>query len=141
MDITVCVMLPARGGDPTIPANPKYRLLSPVAVTPMGDTTQPIGAQCTGYIHVTGVPMRAGWAALTNEAIMQRINAKLCKVWENADRTVREHRALQGIAASIPAGARNTLLTERQLTVTWTQFKNFIQNLIESRTLVDTDLD
>jgi hypothetical protein len=141
MDLTVEVMLPPRGAtDFTQSANERYRVLAPVAVYPL-KTPASVGLQRTGFVHVTGVPVRASWANLTTEQIMQRVNARLCEVWENADGTFRERRKWAGIAATIPQGTRNRLLSERQITVTWTQFKNFLQNLIEQRALADGDFD
>lgn len=42
--------------------------------------------------------------------------------------------------ASIPANIRNRLQADRQITVTWTQVKNYIKNIRENRLLVDGDL-
>ena len=141
MDLTICVMLPPRGAsDYSVAANPKYRVLAPVAVYFMGDTSQPVAAECTGYIHVTGVPTPAGWASLTSEEVRARLNAILCRIWENVDGSQRERRLWGGVATSIPQAKRNALLTDRQISVTWTQFKNAIQNLSTSQNLADADL-
>lgn len=141
MDVTIEVMLPARGAaDPSQPANPKYRLLAIVAVYPM-KTVPVVGMPCTGYVHVTGVPERPGWAGLTSEEVMRRINARLCKEWEDANRVMVERREWCGIASLVPAGARQTLIAERQITVTWAQFKNFVQNVRTALALQDEDLD
>jgi hypothetical protein len=141
MDMTVEVMLPPRGAsDYTQSANPRYRVLAPVAVYPL-KTVATVGMQRTGYVHVTGVPERPAWANLTQEQLMAKLNGKLCQVWENVDGTLRERRIWAGIASQIPANARNRLLNDRQITVTWTAFKNVLQNLIELRQLADGDLD
>lgn len=87
-----------------------------------------------------GVPERAAWLVLTTEEVMGRINARLCRIWENTFGQRVERREFAGIASLIPSGARQTLLNDRQITVTWTQFKNFVQNVKEARALVDEDL-
>jgi len=143
VDLTIEVMLPVRGavgGAQTQPANPSWRLLAIVAVYPM-KTVPTVWMPFTGYVHVTGVPDLPAWSGLTTEEIMRRINARLCRVWESVIGVTLEKREFAAIAASIPVGARNTLLSERQLTVTWTQFKNYVQNVKEPRALNDTDLD
>jgi hypothetical protein len=141
MDLTVEVMLPPRGAnDYTQSANERYRVLAPVAVYPL-KTVATVGMQRTGYVHVTGVPERPSWANLTTEQLMKKLNARLCDIWTNADGTMKERRMWAGIASAIPANARNRLLTDRQITVTWTAFKNVLQNLIEQRQLADGDLD
>lgn len=146
MDLTICIMLPPRGAtDFSASAHPKWRVLSFVSVTYMGDTTQPITAPRTGYVHVTGVPTPVAWAGLSSDEILQRVNYRLCRVWENFDVDGRpstvEKREFAGIASLIPVNAANRLLTDRQITVTWTQFKNFVQNVREARALADSDLN
>jgi hypothetical protein len=141
MDLTIEVMLPPRGAtDYTQSANERYRVLAPVAVYPL-KTVATVGMQRTGYVHVTGVPERPAWANLTTEQLMAKLNGKLCAFWEDAQGNLVERRKWAGLASAIPANARNRLLNERQITVTWTAFKNVLQNLIEQRQLADGDLD
>lgn len=44
------------------------------------------------------------------------------------------------VLADIPANVRNRLQADRQITVTWTQVKNYIKHRRENRQLVDGDL-
>ena len=142
MDITVEVMLPPRGAaNYSTSANPRFRVLMPVHVYVPMKVVSEIGMPRTGYVHVTGVPERPAWAALTSEQIEQRINQRLCRLIEDASGNVVERSAWAGVSASIQANARNRLLADRQITVTWTAFKNVLQNFIESRQLADEDLD
>jgi hypothetical protein len=135
VDLTIEVMLPPRGAtDYSQEFHGSYRVLTIVAVYPMKDVPV-VGMPRTGYVHVTGVPTPAGWSALTNEEIQRRLNSRLCRGRLNGER-----RCWGGIAAAIPAGARNALRIDRQVTVTWTQFKNFLQQLDEARALTDDDL-
>jgi hypothetical protein len=141
MDLTVEVMLPPRGASNyDASANPRYRVLAPVAVYPL-KTVAEIGMQRTGYVHVTGVPERPAWANLTTEQLMAKLNGKLCDIWHDAQGNLVERRKWAGLASAIPANARNRLLQDRQITVTWTAFKNVMQHLIEQRQLADGDLD
>lgn len=141
MDLTIEVMLPPRGaGDYSTSANTKWRVLAPVAVYPL-KTVATVGMQNTGYVHVTGVPTPQAWAEWSEERILQRINAILCEAWEDVDRTSLERRIWAGDPANIPAGARNNLRTNRQITVTWTQFKPVFRHLVRDAVLSDADLD
>lgn len=54
---------------------------------------------------------------------------------------INERRRWAGVASGIPANARNRLLNDRQITVTWTQFKNVLRHVIEQRQLADGDLE
>ncbi len=141
MDLTVEVMLPQRGAaNYSTSANPRYRVLAPVAVYQRKTVTE-IGMPRTGYVHVTGVPERPSWSGLTTEQIMRRLNGRLCEIWDDAEGNMVERRKWAGVAAAIPTNARNRLLQDRQITVTWTQFKAVMQHLIELRTLADGDFD
>jgi hypothetical protein len=81
---------------------------------------------------LTGVTEPA-WPAELDATVLDGTATWTCR------RCVR--RKWGGIASAIPANARNRLLTDRQITVTWTAFKNVLQNLIEQRQLADGDLD
>ena len=142
MDITVEVMLPPRGaGNYSTSANPRYRVLMPVHVYVPMKEIDTVAMPRTGYVHVTGVPTRPGWGALTNEEVERRINQRLCDRLLDQDGNELERSKWAGVAASIPANARNRLLNDRQITVTWTAFKNVMQNFIEARQLGDEDFD
>ena len=142
MDITVEVMLPPRGApDYSTSAHSKWRVLSLVGVHIPRLNPPSVNLPNTGYVHVTDVPTRPGWAALTNEEIERRINARLCRMELLGPlHQIVERRRFAGIASLIPAGAANNLRTNRQITVTWTQFKAVIQDIIDARQLADDDL-
>jgi hypothetical protein len=141
MDLTVEVMLPPRGApDFSTSANSKYRVLTPVAVYWL-KTVDTIGMPNTGYIHVTGVPRPQAWSEWSDEQVIARCNTILCRVWENAEGQVIERRIWAGDASVLSAGVRNTLRNNRQITVTWTQFKNVLKNLVTAANLADADIN
>ena len=136
MDITVEVMLPPRGAaDYAESAHPKWRVLSVVDVYYPMKAVDVVGMPRTGYVHVTDAPMPAAWQGWDNEQINQRLSAILTRAWEGVEK--REWAAL---AASIPLAARNNLRINRQITVTWTQFKAALRNMRTSAQLADADL-
>lgn len=126
MDITICVMLPTRGStDFGEAGNANYPMLGVVCVYPyLLDDAVEIGAQFTGYVGVTGVP----------DDKYERIKEVLAR----AD--VGFKRVWAGVASRIPVNTRNRLATDRKITVTWTQFRNFLRNLKEQRDFADTDM-
>lgn len=143
MDITIAIMLPPRGDtDFSRSAHPRWQVLSIVtAYVPMATIDQ-VTHPTLGYVHVTGVPKPAAWSDWSNERIQKKICDKITAVWEDENRQVLGKRFWCGDGSSIPAGAVSNLLTNRQITVTWTQFKNFCLNLKEAnRKLADQDLE
>jgi hypothetical protein len=123
MDITVCVMLPPRGAtDYTTSAHPKWRVLEPVSVTVTGDTSQPITAQRTGYIHVNNVP----------QTQLGVVAGRLCNQGEI------HKKEWCGDSTMLPPPMRSQLLLDRQITLTWGQFKAFFSN--GSRAFSDEDI-
>jgi hypothetical protein len=127
MDLTIEVMLPPRGAvDFSASANPKYRVLSPVAVYER-KTVDEVTMPCTGYIHVNGVP---------GDYSLVELNAKLCAPY--ADGNERRIWALD--STIIPGVIRANLLQDRQVTMTWAQFRVFMQNRRENRGLDQGDL-
>jgi hypothetical protein len=135
VDLTVEVMLPARGAnDFATSANARWRVLAPVAVyTRRAPST--VGMPLTGYIHVNGVPLPPAWADWSEERALQRMNNILCEFWNDGER-----RIWCGDHTVLGAGARNALLTDRQLTVTWAQFKAAMRHLVRDARLADADL-
>jgi hypothetical protein len=127
MDITIEVMLPPRGAtDFSASANPKYRVLSPVAVYAR-KTLDTVTMPCTGYVHVTAVP---------GDYSLVDLSAKLCAPHQEA----QERRVWALDAAIIPGVIKASLLQNRQVTITWAQFKVFMQNRRENRGLEQGDL-
>jgi hypothetical protein len=125
VDITICVMLPPRGSsDFTEAGNANYPMLGVVAVYPYMDETAEIAAPRTGSVHVTGVPDDK-FARIKD--VLTRGDVGFKRVWA-------------GVASRIPVNARNRLATDRKITVTWTQFRNFLQNIKEQRDFADADM-
>jgi hypothetical protein len=128
-------MLPTRGSsDFTEAGNNDYPMLGVVAVYPYMNDAEEITAPRTGYVHVTGVP----------DNKYQRIKDVLERQYEvniGAEGPVFfKKRVWAGVASRIPVNARNRLLADRKITVTWTQFRNFIQNIQEQRDFSDADM-
>jgi hypothetical protein len=119
-------MLPTRGSsDFTEAGNANYPMLGIVGVFPylLADDVV-IGAPRTGYVGVTGVP----------DDKFERIKEVLTRD------DVGFKRVWAGVASRIPVNARNRLVADRRITVTWTQFRNFIQNIKEQRDFSDADM-
>lgn len=139
MDLTVEVMLPPRGAaDYSQSAHPKWRVLSLVAVYPLR-TVEVVGMPRTGYIHVTGIPTPPGWAALSMAEILQRINRILATAVENELGEAVEKRRWAGVASAMPAVIARKLLEDRQVTVTWSQFKGAVRNVLTAQNLSEAD--
>jgi hypothetical protein len=127
MDITVEVMLPPRGETFATLRNGRYMVLMPVAVYPL-KVVDAVGMQRTGYIHVTGVP---------NRISIVRANEVLCRQDDGTD----ERRVWKGDPAMVPSAARQALLNDRQITVTFAQFRAVLSHLVEARELAEADFD
>lgn len=131
-------MLPPRGAaDYSESAHPKWRVLAPVAVYTLRQPAV-IGMPRTGYIHVTGVPIPPAWSGLTEEEIVAKLNAKLCAVYDDGARNVIEKRIWCGDHLLIPLVARNALRVNRQITVTWTQFKAALKHRVSGLALTES---
>lgn len=134
MDITIEVMLPIRGAaDYSGLGNNHYPMLAVCGVHERLLTTPVVNMPRTGYVHVTGVP----------DDKFDKIKRVLEREWFDlgADGPVfRAKRVWAGIASRIPVNVANNLRVNRQITVTWTQFRNFLQNLQEQRDLTDADI-
>jgi hypothetical protein len=127
MDISIEIMLPTRGsGDFSEAGNARYPMLGIVAVYDHLKATDAVGMPRTGYVHVTDVP---------DERF-----ARIKRVLETAG-TNGSKRAWAGVASRIPLNARNRIVADRQITVGWTAFRNFLRNLAEDRDFTDTDME
>jgi hypothetical protein len=141
MDLTVEVMLPPRGAsDYTVSANPKWLVLAPVAVYPL-KTVDVVGMPNTGYIHVTGIPEPDTWASLTTEQLMIKLNNVLCQLLEDAQGEIVQRRQWQGLSSSMSPPVRNKLLSDRQVTMSWNQFKSLMRHLVDVRNLTEADFE
>ncbi|MHB1099295.1 MAG: hypothetical protein ACYCZR_07040 [Burkholderiales bacterium] len=91
------------------------------------------------FVHVRDIPAQIN---------LERAREKLCSddsVFGTFDGeiTVLEYHRRKRFAAAlsdIPANVRNRLQSDRQITVTWTQVKNYIKNLRANTQLSDADL-
>jgi hypothetical protein len=91
------------------------------------------------YIHVRDVP-----AQIT----LERAREKLLERDEefgffDGEMTVlayHRRKKFGAVLADIPTAARNRLQSDRQITVTWTQVKNYIKHRRQNRQLADGDL-
>lgn len=91
------------------------------------------------FIHVRGVPA---------QVTLERAREKLCAddsvfgTFDGEITVVEYHRRKKfgAVLSSIPTNVRNRLLSDRQITVTWTQVKNYIKHIRENRQITDGDL-
>jgi hypothetical protein len=130
VDITIEVMLPARGGSWSDDGHNHYPMLGVVGVYDHMKVTDTVGMPRTGYVHVTGLP----------DEKFETIRARLEESNEGADEKIWKRR-WAGVVSRIPFMALNRLMTDRQITVTWTQFRGFLQNIREQRDFADADMN
>lgn len=142
MDITIEVMLPTRGSaDFTEAGNANYDTLGIVDVYPwlvgarmdtdgtvVRDT--PVGMPRTGFVYVTGVP----------DTAVARIQQVLTSPWFDETGGLVAKRIWKGDQSLIPSAVKNRLATNRFISITWTQFKNFLRNVKEQRAFSDADV-
>lgn len=90
------------------------------------------------FVHVRGVPDRP--MAIVKERLL---------TWDvevgTFDGEVSvigyyRRRRFSAVLANIPTNVRNRLQSDRQITVTWTQVKNYVKNLRANAALSDADL-
>jgi hypothetical protein len=140
-------MLPPRGAtDFTVSCNPEFRVLAPVSVLTMRDPSIPVLVRCTGYLHVPGVPDHPSWPVdWTLEDKLRHLNGVLAKKWEDdvfdAKPGTIEKRKWSGNANALNTPSRNTLLQQRQLTITWTQCKNIFRDNKRNTGLTEADFE
>ncbi len=90
------------------------------------------------FVHVRGVPDRP----------LDLIRDRLCADdsdfgYFDGQLTVLAYyrrRKFAAVLADIPTNIRNRLNADRQITVTWTQVKNYVKNLRANANLSDADL-
>lgn len=91
------------------------------------------------FVHVRDVP-----AQVTLERARDRLLADDIDIGtfdgEVAIIGYYRRKKFGAVLASIPTNVRNRLQSDRQITVTWTQVKNYIKHVRENRQLVDGDL-
>lgn len=144
MNISIEVMLPDRNGG-TFTDGPYrgWELLSVVKVYPrlMGGATADANdvitpgpnpaMERTGYIHMSGVPI----------ARYFQIERVLERKWLDQDGALVRQCLWGCVPTSVPLAIRNALRTNRQVAITWLQFRNFLLNLRDTVSLTDADLD
>jgi hypothetical protein len=143
LNISIEVMLPTRGGTfnddgwngfPMLGIVKVYpRLMGGAVADDQGNVT--LGPEPnmprTGYIHLTGVPIERFFQ-------IQRV---LERKWLDGNGALIKQSLWGGVAASMPLAARTALRVNRQIVVTWLQFRNFLLNLRDTVSLTDADLD
>jgi hypothetical protein len=99
-------------------------MLGPVAVYPEQKLTATVGMQRTGYIHVLSVPParyeRLRDVLLTEGGESRRVWAVLHTRLSQAD--------------------KDELAEFRQITVSWSEFRSLLRNVVANRDLTDTDV-
>lgn len=141
MDLTIEVMLPPRGAaDFTLSANPKWRVLSIVAVYPR-KKVDVVAMPNTGYIHVADVPTPRGWGVLATDELMRRLNAALADAAEDQEQRLVAKRRWAGEASLLPLEAREKLRSDRQVTISWATFTGAVRDVTNARSLRDVSLD
>jgi hypothetical protein len=141
MDLTVEVMLPPRGAaDYSASGNVTWPLLGIVAVYPR-KTVAVVNLPVTGYLHVSGVPEHASWTGLTQEQLFQGLNAVLTDSILDAEGNLVTRRNWTGQPTGIPNNLRDDLLEDRQVNLTWNQFRNLMRNFGEARSLTAEDFN
>lgn len=137
MDLTIEVMLPVRGDtDFSRERHGSYQVLAPVAVYSRKNPSS-VNLQRTGFLHVTDVPVVDKGS---EERTLIHLNSVLCAQWQNPDRTLRDRRVWCGVPAALPMRVVNALLTNRQATVTWAEFKTLFRHQVDIRNLTDGDI-
>jgi len=160
-DISIEIMLSA----PTPPAGREALAWRPghgVAIYPAARIADRVGQNYrarggvtmprTGYIHVLNVPGNIGWRkfrrALTNS---YRVDDPIVQI--DGKKQVKKRLRLFRLRPSlVPAAARSQLLADREITVTFTQLKNYVRKLTvpnvsdpsldtETIALIDADFD
>ena len=90
-----------------------------------------ISSPRTGFVHITGVPAAV---ALKAREVLNHTPHNTTTKESIRRRTWRVDPSL------IPAGVRNKLLADKEITFTWTKVKPYIRNMIDNnRQLEDTD--
>ncbi len=91
------------------------------------------------FVHVRSVP-----AQVTLERARDRLlGSDETFGYFDGDQTVLAYyrrKKFGAVLESIPTAVRNRLQTDRQITVTWTQVKNYVKQIRENRQLADSDL-
>lgn len=132
MDLTIAVMLPPKG-DATYSrsAHSKMPVLAPVAVyerAPVAKITNPV----LGYLRVTGCPVRSA------KELAEKITVpdeRETVVGQEIARTVEAKRLYEADTALLPSKITSTLLSERQATITWTEFSGMYANRVTATKL------
>ena len=90
----------------------------------------PIGDKRSGFVHITDVP-----ADVILKARTKLIEMPFSTITKEAIRRRTYHIDV----ANLPATFKEKILTDKEVTVTWTQAKPYIVDAILDRTIVDSD--
>lgn len=91
------------------------------------------------FVHVRNVPAQVTLDRARNRLLAEDIDVG---TFEGEVVIIGYYRRKKfGVAlANIPTNIRNRLLSDREITVTWTQVRNYIKHIRENRQLVDGDV-
>lgn len=90
------------------------------------------------FVHVRGVPDRP--LAAVKERLLDSDMEIGTFEGERVVIGYYRRKRFNAVLADIPTNIRNRLQSDRQITVTWTQVKNYIKNLRANAQLSDADL-
>ena len=126
MDITLQVMIEPPTHDLSYDAAKnaaRNRRGDVIGVYLTSDVTEPPNPNGRlGFIHITGVP-----DVLSFDRIRERLTSAFHDPLLVTEKVMWRKRKWRIRASVIPAGARNTLLTTKELTVTWLQAKPYLR--------------
>lgn len=105
---------------------------------------EPISNPRFAFVHVRGVPDRP--LSVVKERLLAT-DTEVGTFWDEEDQRnavaiigYYRRKRFNTVISSIPANVRNRLQADRQITVTWTQVKNYVKNLRADVPLSDNDL-
>lgn len=90
------------------------------------------------FVHVRGVPDRT--LGRIKDTISTPDIEYVLVNGEPVSSSYHRRRKFALLASSVPTAMRNRLMADRQITVTWTQAKNYVRHVRENRLITDADL-
>lgn len=113
----------------------RWRRGEVVDVFPLEQCPGPAGHPRHLHIHITGVPFTL---EQVKRALTKRHSGD--PALELLDQGIIARRRFCINAADIPINARNQLVTNREITVTWNQVKSYIRRRLAGARTLDTNL-
>ena len=96
---------------------------------------QPVTSPRMGFVFITGVPN------VVIKKLHRFLTSEHMDISDPLDVKTLVRRKWGIPFAGVPAPILNELQTNKYITVTWTQVKNYLRNKIEDRLINDTDLN